>query len=151
MPETRPDIWHGICSSQFTAGSLHKTGKKQMEHSILPSSVFVRIFGIVLCSFVASSCAVATGGNPEIFQIGEVEIRLYQDRQKMVQDLPPVLSLLEALKIGGRQTRVLGYYDRQNKRIYSMNDARVLIHEFKHYLEPDWKHGIADNYLEVLR
>ena len=69
----------------------------------------------------------------------------------MVQDLPPVLSLLEALKIGGRQTKVLGYYDRQNKRIYSINDARVLIHEFKHYLEPDWKHGIADNYLEVLR
>jgi hypothetical protein len=36
---------------------------------------------------------------------------------------------------------VNGFYDPEHKRIYSIDDAKVVIHEFKHYLEPAWRHG----------
>ena len=95
----------------------------------------------VLC-LLLSSCAAATSSGPEIYRIGELEVRLYKNRETLAQDLPPVLSTLEALRVGGNQVQVLGYFDRQKKRIYSIDDPRVLLHELKHYLEPDWRHDI---------
>ena len=88
--------------------------------------------------------------DPEIFRVGELEIRLYQDREKMTRELPPSLSLAGAMRIGGKQLQILGYYDEQNKRIFSVNDARVLLHEIKHYLEPHWRHEIGANSLDAL-
>jgi len=88
--------------------------------------------------------------DPEIFRVGELEVRLYQDREKMTRDLPPSLALPGALRIGGKQLQIFGYYDEQNKRIFSVNDARVLLHEIKHYLEPHWRHEIGANYLDAL-
>jgi len=93
----------------------------------------------------------APRSDPEIFRVGELEVRLYQDREKMSRDLPPSIALAGALRVGAKQFEVLGYYDEQNKRIFSVNDARVLLHEIKHYLEPHWRHEIGADYLEALR
>jgi hypothetical protein len=87
--------------------------------------------------------------DPEIFQIGEVEVRLYQDRDKMARELPPFFGLLEATRVANQQIRVRGFYDPQNKRIYSIDDARVVIHEFKHYLEPGWRHEPQTPQMEI--
>jgi hypothetical protein len=117
------------------------------------------ILGKLMCiSLMLSACAV-TGegrrpvgrGNPEIFRVGEIEVRLYQDRETMVKDLPAFLVLLEATRAGDKQIRINGYYDEQNKRIYSIDDARIVIHEFKHYLEPGWTHGIEASHTETTR
>jgi hypothetical protein len=89
-----------------------------------------------------SSCAAATFSSPEVYRIGEIEVRLYKNRETLAQELPPLLSTLEALRVSGKQVQVLGYFDRQKKRIYSIDDPRVLLHELKHYLEPDWRHDI---------
>lgn len=59
----------------------------------------------------------------------------------MIQSLPPIFTLLAATRVGNSQIQVSGYYDKENKRIYAINDARTVIHEFKHYLEPEWRHG----------
>jgi hypothetical protein len=72
--------------------------------------------------------------------VGEVEVRLYQDRESMVRDLPPFFALLEATRVNNQQIKVNGFYDAEHKRIYSVDDAKVVIHEFKHYLEPAWRH-----------
>jgi hypothetical protein len=104
----------------------------------------MKLIWTCLLSLFLASCTVGARGNPEIFQLGELEVRLYQDREKMARDLPVSLTLWEATRVGGKQINILGYYDRQNKRIYSVDDARVVIHEFKHYLEPDWRHEIGD-------
>ena len=66
-----------------------------------------------------------------------------------MKDLPAFLALLEATRAGDKQIRINGYYDRQNKRIYSIDDARIVIHEFKHYLELDWRHGIETSHTET--
>ncbi len=95
-----------------------------------------------LC-LLLSSCAAATSSGPEIYRIGELEVRLYKNRETLAQELPPVLSTLEALRVGGNQVQVLGYFDKQKKRIYSIDDPRVLLHELRHYLEPDWRHDIG--------
>jgi hypothetical protein len=111
---------------------------------------------LICISLLLSGCAaiternrVAGRGNPEIFRVGEVEVRLYQDRETMVKDLPGFLALLEATRAGDQKIRINGYYDKQNKRIYSIDDARIVIHEFKHYLEPDWKHGTESSHTET--
>ena len=98
-------------------------------------------------SFFLVSCVLANGHHPanarrepEIFRVGEVEVRLYQDRESMVRDLPPFFALLEASRVSDQQIKVNGFYDAEHKRIYSLDDARVVIHEFKHYLEPAWRH-----------
>ena len=103
----------------------------------------IGLLSILLLALFVSACATATGGNPEIFRVGELEVRLYQDRGEMVKNLPPIFALLEASMLSGKQITVSGYFDRENKRIYAINDARTVIHEFKHYLEPDWRHGIG--------
>jgi hypothetical protein len=94
---------------------------------------------------VLASCALNTvrevRSEPEIIRVGEVEVRLYSDREAMVRNLPPLFALLEATKVGNTRIQVSGYYDKENKRIYSINDAKTVIHEFKHYLEPEWKHA----------
>ena len=103
----------------------------------------------VLC-LLLSSCAAAISSGPEIYRIGELEVRLYKNRETLAQELPPLLSTLEALRVGGKQVQVLGYFDRQKKRIYSIDDPRVLLHELKHYLEPDWRHDIGCAQLTAL-
>jgi len=97
-----------------------------------------------------SSCAAATSSAPEIYRIGELEVRLYKNRDNLAQELPPLLSTLEALRVGGKQVQILGYFDRQKKRIYSIDDPRVLLHELKHYLEPEWRHEVACAQLTAL-
>lgn len=89
--------------------------------------------------------------NPEIIRVGDLEVRLYQDRDRMSRELPSSLAWTEALKIGSRQVKVLGYYDKENKRIFSIDDTRVLLHELKHYLEPHWRHELGANYLEPIK
>jgi hypothetical protein len=102
-----------------------------------------------LC-LLLSSCAAATSSGPEIYRIGELEVRLYKNRETLAQELPLILSTVEALSVGNKQIKVLGYFDRQKKRIYSVDDPRVLLHELKHYLEPDWRHDIGCAQLTAL-
>ena len=75
--------------------------------------------------------------------MGELEVRLYKDQAQLAQELPPVLAAVQALSIGGQRVQVLGYFDKQNKRIYSLDDTRVLLHELKHYFEPEWEHRVG--------
>lgn len=119
----------------------------------LAKAIFINLLLLFL-----NSCSTGTVGSsstlrsdPEIFRVGELEVRLYQDREKMSRDLPPSLALAGALRIGGKQLQVLGYFDEPNKRIFSVNDARVLLHEIKHYLEPHWRHEIGADYLDAFR
>jgi len=100
------------------------------------------VFLTVLC-LLLSACAAAVSSKPEIYRIGDLEVRLYKDQESLAQQLPPILSAVQALSVGGRQVKVMGYFDRQNKRVYSLDDTRVLLHELKHYLEPDWKHHVG--------
>ena len=102
-----------------------------------------------LC-LLLSSCAAAPSSGPEIYRIGELEVRLYRNRETLAQELPLILSTVEALSVGDKLIKVLGYFDRQKKRIYSIDDPRVLLHELKHYLEPDWRHDIGCAQLTAL-
>jgi hypothetical protein len=122
----------------------------------MPNTLGNILSRLICISLLFSACAVtsernrAVGrGNPEIFRVGEIEVRLYQDRETMVKDLPAFLTLLEATRADDKQVRINGYYDKQNQRIYSIDDARIVIHEFKHYLEPDWRHGIESSHAET--
>jgi hypothetical protein len=99
-------------------------------------------FLTALC-LLLNACAAAVPSEPEIYRIGELEVRLYKDQGSLSQELPPVLSAVQALSVGGQQVKVLGYFDRQNNRIYSLDDTRVLLHELKHFLEPDWRHHVG--------
>lgn len=96
---------------------------------------------LVSCSLSNDRHGASPRREPEIFKVGEVEVRLYQDREAMVRDLPPFFALLEAARVNNQQIKVNGFYDAEHKRIYSIDDAKVVIHEFKHYLEPAWRHG----------
>lgn len=103
------------------------------------------ILFFLLLSGALSACSIKarpdTANSPEIFRVGEVEVRLYPDRERMVRNLPPLFALIEATKVGNTQIQVSGYFDPQTKTIHAINDARTVIHEFKHYLEPEWTHG----------
>lgn len=99
-------------------------------------------FLTALC-LLLSACAAAVPTQPEVYRLGELEVRLYKNQESLAQHLPPVLSAVQALSVGGQQVKVLGYFDRQNKRIYSLDDTRVLLHELRHYLEPDWRHHVG--------
>jgi hypothetical protein len=97
----------------------------------------------VLATSIASCSATSphrSVRDPEIFYAGELEIRLYSDRELMLRSLPPIFAALAATQVGKNQIQVSGYFDKQNNRIYAIDDARTVIHEFKHYLEPNWRH-----------
>lgn len=118
--------------------------------------VVARFISAALLAVALNACAstmLAPVLRPEveIFRVGELEIRLYQDQDRMARELPQSLALFDSLRVGNKRLRVLGYYDEPNKRIYSINDARVLLHEIKHYLEPHWRHEAAGDYLQALQ
>ncbi len=98
---------------------------------------------LALLCLLLSACAAAVPTQPEVYRLGDLEVRLYKNQESLAQQLPPVLSAVQALSVGGQQVKVLGYFDRQNKRIYSLDDTRVLLHELRHYLEPDWRHHVG--------
>ncbi len=98
-----------------------------------------RILALVPLLTVLFSCA--TQSQVEVFHVGELEVRLYSTRQAMVRDLPESLQLVDNLRVTDNVIKVMGYFDREEKIIYSIDDSRVVIHEFRHYMEPDWRHG----------
>lgn len=101
------------------------------------------VFIIGLSSWLLNSCAATASrvhSGPEIYQAGKVEIRLYQNRESMVKDIPSSISWLDSAKMGSVQVKLCGYFDREKNRIYAIDDARTVIHEIKHFLEPDWQH-----------
>ncbi len=97
-----------------------------------------RIMALVPLLTVLFSCA--TKSQVEIFHVGELEVRLYSTREAMVRDLPEFLRLVNNLRVMDNVSKVFGYFDREENVIYSIDDARVVIHEFRHYMEPEWKH-----------
>lgn len=78
---------------------------------------------------------------PDVYRVGELEILVYRDREAMVPELPDLPKLVDGLRIGSKQLKIYGYYDKAKKRIYTVNDIGTLIHELKHFLEPDWEHA----------
>ena len=101
-----------------------------------------RLFIFIPVLVVFLSCAVKE--RVEIYQVGDVEVRLYSSREAMAKELPEVLQLADNLRVTDKVIKVFGYYDRENNVIYSVNDARTIVHEFRHHLEPDWKHGFEE-------
>jgi len=83
---------------------------------------------------------IGDAARPDVYRLGELEVRIYRDRDEMVKDLPEVPRLVDGLRLGNQQIKLYGYHDREKKRIYSVDDIPTLIHEFKHYLEPKWDH-----------
>ncbi|MBI2540156.1 MAG: hypothetical protein HYW04_10260 [Deltaproteobacteria bacterium] len=77
---------------------------------------------------------------PDVYRVGELEILVYRDREEMVKNLPDVPRMVDGLTFGNQRIKLYGYHDREKKRIYSVDDIPTLIHEFKHYLEPNWEH-----------
>ncbi len=98
---------------------------------------------LIAIGLIISGCALTAPPGPQVFRMGELEVRLYKDQAGLAQELPPVLAAIQALSVGGQQVQVLGYFDKQNKRIYSLDDTRVLLHELKHYFEPEWEHRVG--------
>jgi len=98
---------------------------------------------LIAIVLLISGCALTDPTSPQVFRMGELEIRLYKDQAGLSKELPPVLAAVQALSIGGQQVQVLGYFDKENKRIYSLDDTRVLLHELKHYFEPEWEHHVG--------
>ncbi len=102
------------------------------------------------CSSVAPRRMVGSGSSSavlsepssrrDIYRVGELEVLVYKDREAMVQDLPELPKLIDGLRFGSKQIKLYGYHDRPNKRIYTVDDIQTLIHEFRHYLEPEWEH-----------
>ena len=100
--------------------------------------IMSRIIALVPLLTALFSCAPTA--SVDIFQVGELQVRVYSTRQAMVQDLPESLQLVDNLRVTDNVIKVLGYFDREKNVIYSIDDARVVIHEFRHYMEPEWKH-----------
>ena len=132
--------------------SLTRRQRRCGDMKTLPKTIFVSLLLLILtsCSTGMVGSSSTPRGDPAIFRVGELEVRLYQDREIMARDLPPSLALAGAMRIGGKQLQILGYYDEHNKRIFSVNDARVLLHEIRHYLEPHWRHEVGLHYLDAL-
>jgi hypothetical protein len=103
----------------------------------------VKAVFLIAIGLLISGCALTAPSAPQVFRIGELEVRLYKDQAGLAKELPPVLAAVQALSIGGQQVQVLGYFDKQNKRIHSLDDTRVLLHELKHYFEPEWEHRVG--------
>ena len=97
-----------------------------------------RLFIFIPVLAVFLSCAAKE--RVEVFHVGEVEVRLYSTREAMTKELPEVLQLADNLRVTDKVMKVFGYYDREKKVIYSVDDARTIVHEFRHYLEPEWNH-----------
>jgi len=108
-----------------------------------------RKIALVPLLIVLFSCAPTA--SVEIFQVGELEVRLYSTRQAMVQDLPESLQMVDNLRVTDNVIRVLGYFDREENVIYSTDDARVVIHEFRHYMEPKWRHESEEKKIDDRR
>jgi hypothetical protein len=118
----------------------------------LPKTLLLGLTLLALsaCASSPMSSRSATRSDLDVYRVGELEVRLYQDIERMSRDLPPSLAAASGLSIGSKKIQVLGYYDESNKRIYSINDARILLHEIKHYLEPHWRHEIGAYYPDAL-
>jgi hypothetical protein len=144
-------MWHIYCNSTRQRRSLNRPGRRcdNMKRPAKTLFLGLALLALNACAATPMDSPLAGHSDLEIFRVGELEVRLYQDSERMSRDLPPSLAMVSALRIGSKQLQVLGYYDEPNKRIYSINDARVLLHEFKHYLEPHWRHEIGAHYLDA--
>lgn len=99
---------------------------------------------LLVASFLFCACSTTKSNpqrtDPQSYRAGELEVLIYSDRAEMVRALPLSIQLLDGVSVGGQAVQINGYFDRANKRIYSIDSTEILIHEFRHYLEPEWKH-----------
>lgn len=88
----------------------------------------------------------------EVYSISGIEIRLYETRQELFQDLPlHIQATQQAIEKAVPGAVIRGWGDSVNRRIYAIKDWCVVFHELKHVLEPEWHHEIdrTDACLEV--
>ena len=116
-----------------------------------PMIFLLFMFFLSACSSVAPRKIAGPGSGSAVlnepssirdtYRVGELEVLVYKDREAMVQDLPDLPKLVDGFRFGSKQIKLYGYYDRPNKRIYTVDDIQTLMHEFRHYLEPEWEHA----------
>lgn len=86
---------------------------------------------IVLGMFFLTPCVLAQ----EVYQIGEWEIRLYNNKESLIRDAPlPQRKILKMFKA------IEGICLREKKVIYSLMDLKRFLSELKECLEPGWSH-----------
>lgn len=90
-----------------------------------------------------SACAMSRPIVPDIYKVGEIEIRFYQNQSDLERDIMSA-NLVVPAQIGSRRLEIRSYYDPKAKRIYCLEDARLLLHEIRHYLEPEWRHPYGE-------
>lgn len=94
---------------------------------------------LVLLLLACFGCA--TVAEPEIQHRDGAEIRLYKNSAEMMRALPPTIRALAGI------AQIQGWYDRERKIIYSIDDPRIVEHELKHHREPAWTHPVSCTYL----
>lgn len=93
--------------------------------------------GIILLALV-SGCAVAKPAR--IYQIGDIEVRIFPSREELFRDMP--IDVQIAVKV--QHLGVFGWHRRVKGKstIWTLDDVDSFVHELKHYLEPDWRHPV---------
>lgn len=101
--------------------------------------IAVQTLAIVVLVLLLGGCA-ANGPSPKQYRAGNLEIFIFPEQELLVKTIPPVFLTAEATVIDGKAVKFYGWFDRASNKIYSIDDTETLIHELRHYLEPEWKH-----------
>ena len=93
--------------------------------------------GIILLALVSGCAAVSRN---RVYQIGDIEVRIFFDREELFRDMPTDVQI--AVKI--QRLGVFGWHRRIGDRstIWTLDNLDSFLHELKHYLEPEWKHVV---------
>ena len=85
-------------------------------------------------SILLASCSLDS--RVQVYETGDLTIRVYADHEQMVRDLPQTLQVTDSIKLKRGMyyiTTIKGAYDPATKTIWTIDDTEILIHELKHY------------------
>ena len=71
------------------------------------------------------------------YRVANYEVRIYRGQAEMEKEMPQAAFI--ACKLTHRVCE--GVFDRREGVIYTKDEAELILHEIKHALEPDWRHG----------
>ena len=93
--------------------------------------------GIILLALV-SGCA--TVSRNRVYQIGDIEIRIFSNQKDLIRDMPTDVHI--ALKV--YHVGMFGWHKREGNKstIWTLDNLDSFLHELKHYLEPGWVHSV---------
>lgn len=84
-------------------------------------------------------CGCAVQPAIRAYKIADMEIRIYPNSEVLAQHLPPNPFLVAMSSIKGFSLE--GYVERDRKIIHAVDNVGAVLHEVKHYLEPEWGHS----------